>query len=332
MSSDDEKSHYCEVCDKDFSSKDTLLEHQSAHMTCGIDGCTFSAHPLLVEKHIGMQHRTGLYERMKDLSEDLEKWIMERRKRYPTKANIDLRKAEELEKLQRGEIIKRNSNVQTRTRKMENTRQKKRRPRKRYTYENNDNNIQTEKLYRGLRPFPGTSILEEEDDKACLDEQPDLCEKIINISDEDDVPQTSMTLESTNLPAISLLPNLVADYESDSDDEGPEEVPVKRIKIEELPDKITKNTVHEEETSGIQKCENESDKLNNKSEKNIAKYQDKRKHEMNQRAIDNKNNNYLHKYYDKLLEKLLSRSIQHERNLICQCVKYIIENNFFDSN
>lgn len=42
---------------------------------------------------------------------------------------------------------------------MENTRQKKRRPRKRYAYENNNNNIQTDELYRGLRPFPGTSKL-----------------------------------------------------------------------------------------------------------------------------------------------------------------------------
>jgi len=51
-------------------------------MLCGIDDCTFSAHPLLVEKHISMQHRTGLYQRMKNLStpEDIEKWIMERKK------------------------------------------------------------------------------------------------------------------------------------------------------------------------------------------------------------------------------------------------------------
>ncbi|XP_029174879.1 LOW QUALITY PROTEIN: nuclear fragile X mental retardation-interacting protein 1-like [Nylanderia fulva] len=332
VSPDDERSHYCEVCDKDFSSKDTLLEHQSTHMTCGIDGCTFSAHPLLVEKHISMQHRTGLYQRMKDLSEDLEKWIMERKKRYPTKVNINLRKAEELEKLQRGEIIKRNSNVKnvhTRMKKMENMRQKKRKPRKRYAYENN-NDIQTDTLYRGLCPFPGISVLED-DDKACLDEQTDLCEEIIDISDEDDIPQTSMTLESTNTPTISLLSNLVADYESEDNDEGPEEVPVKRIKIEELQDKI-KNT-DQEEISDIQKCENENDKLNNnKPGKTVVKYQDQQKHEKHQRVIDNKNNNYLYRYHDKLLEKLLSRSIQHERNLICQCVKYIIENNFFDSN
>ncbi|XP_029664598.1 nuclear fragile X mental retardation-interacting protein 1 [Formica exsecta] len=347
VSSNDEKSYYCEVCDRDFPSKDTLSEHKSTHRVCGIDGCTFSAHPMLVEKHISMQHRTGLYQRMKDLSipENLEKWLMERKKRYPTEANINLRKAEELEKLQRGEIIKQNFNIQTRTNRTANVRQKKRRPRKRYAYENNNNYVHTDKLYRGLRPFPGISVLQEEDNKACIDEEVDLheetnlYEKITgNISDEDDVPQTSTTLEPTNLPVISssILPILVANYESEeSDDEGPEEVPVKRMKIEELQDdKTTKNTIHEE-ISDIQKCENDklkSDKLNNESQKTVAKYQDEQKHEMNRTLIDNKNNIFLRRYRNKLLEKLLSRSIQHERNLICQCVKYIIDNNFFDLN
>lgn len=52
------------------------------------------------------------------------------------------------------------------------------------------------------------------------DEQTDLCEKITdNISDEDDVLQTSVILESINLPTISLsiLPILVADYKSEGD-------------------------------------------------------------------------------------------------------------------
>lgn len=69
-------------------------------------------------------------------------------------------------------------------------------------------------------------VLQEEDNKICLDkevdldEQTDLCEKIAgNISDEDDVPQISATLESSNSPVVNLkstLPILVADYESES--------------------------------------------------------------------------------------------------------------------
>lgn len=52
------------------------------HKLCGIDGCTFSAHPLLIEKHIIMQHNTGLYHKIKNVStpEEIEKWIMERKR------------------------------------------------------------------------------------------------------------------------------------------------------------------------------------------------------------------------------------------------------------
>lgn len=102
---------------------------------------------------------------------------------------------------------------------------------------------------------------------------------------------------------------------------------MKRIKIEEPQNnEIIENTVHEK-ISDVQKCKNESDKLN-KFRKTSAK--NKQKQELNRTVIDDKNNNFLHTYHYKLLERLLSRSIQHERNLICQCVKCIIENNFFD--
>ncbi|KAL6258607.1 hypothetical protein P5V15_010561 [Pogonomyrmex californicus] len=357
VSSDDDVndydiSHYCEVCDRDFPSEAILAEHKSAHMTCGIDGCTFSAHPLLVQKHISMQHRTGLYQRMKNLStpEEIEKWIMERKKKYPTANNIKLRQAEEMEKLQRGEIIKQNCSVQMKTKKTINTREKKRKLRKRRTREIGNDSVQTEETYRGLRPFPGIIILQE-DNADCLDEQieqADLCETVTdNISDEDDIPQASTIqfAESTvNLPEtnLSVLSSLVADYESEDNDDAPEEVPIKKIKTENLQDeKITESTIHEEnsmqineETSDVQPCTNADDKSNKRSQ-NITKCQNKQNkqnRETNQIATNNKNEKFFHRYHNKLLEKLLSRAIQHERNLICQCVKYIIENNFFDSN
>lgn len=112
-------------------------------------------------------------------------------------------------------------------------------------------------------------------------------------------------------------------------------MPVKKIKVENQ-DKIIENTVYKKnstqvykQTSNIQSYTDANDKSNNKSLNTIAKRPDKQNRETNQILI-NKNERILHRYRNKLLEKLLSRSIQHERNLICQCVKYIIENNFFD--
>ncbi|KYQ60321.1 Nuclear fragile X mental retardation-interacting protein 1, partial [Trachymyrmex zeteki] len=365
-SDDDNTTYYCEVCDRDFPSENDLSSHKRTHMLCGIDGCTFSAYPSLVEKHISMQHRSGLYQKLKDLStpEDIEKWITERKKRYPTEDNIKLRKAEELEKVQRGEVIKQNYNIRSKTNKTTNIREKKRKPRKRHIREINSNCIRTEKTYRGLRPFAGITDLQEETGAVYLDEQVEqanFCGKDIdNISDEDDIPQTSTVpeyvsqtstapeyvsqtaAESTNLPTVtsSLIPSLVADYESENSDDGPEEVSIKKRKKEEnLQNEITENIIHEEnstqvckEVSNTQSCTDADDELNNKFQNTVATNQNKQNHESN-RMISNKNEKFfLRRYHNQLLEKLLSRSIQHERNLICQCVKYIIENNFFDIN
>lgn len=62
---------------------------------------------MIVSKHIQMQHSTGLYERLKNLDtpEDIQKWREERRKRYPTKANIELRQQMQEERNKRGEKL-----------------------------------------------------------------------------------------------------------------------------------------------------------------------------------------------------------------------------------
>lgn len=114
-------------------------------------------------------------------------------------------------------------------------------------------------------------------------------------------------------------------------------MPIKKIKTENLQDdKITENTIQEssicKETSTMQSYTDTDDKSNNKFQNTVARRQDKQNRETKRIMINNKNEKILLKYHNKLLEKLLSRSIQHERNLICQCVKYIIENNFFDLN
>lgn len=70
------------MCDREFFSEQLLKDHNETHKVCGIDGCTFTAHPKLIEKHVSMQHRTGLYHKIKNLStpEDIANWINERKR------------------------------------------------------------------------------------------------------------------------------------------------------------------------------------------------------------------------------------------------------------
>lgn len=98
---------FCETCDRSFQTIDILQEHKSEHQKCGIDGCKFIGHPLVVTKHIQMQHSSGFFEKIKNLNtpEEIDKWRAERRKKYPTKENVELRQKVQEEKMKRGERL-----------------------------------------------------------------------------------------------------------------------------------------------------------------------------------------------------------------------------------
>ena len=72
----------CERCNRSFKSQDLLSAHVSEHVTCGIDGCTFTAHPKIIQNHIQMQHETGLAAQIMRLNtpEEIEKWREERKR------------------------------------------------------------------------------------------------------------------------------------------------------------------------------------------------------------------------------------------------------------
>lgn len=77
-----------------------------------MEGCTFTAHEKIVEKHIQMQHSNGLYERLRKLEtpEDIERWRMERKRNYPKKENIERRRNEQMEMIKSGAKIRKNTN------------------------------------------------------------------------------------------------------------------------------------------------------------------------------------------------------------------------------
>lgn len=99
--------NFCDACERGFANAGQLKHHMQQHRVCGIDGCKFVAHEKIVEKHINMQHITGLYYRIAQTNtpEDIAKWIEERKKKYPTKENIEKRQKQQEEMMKRGERI-----------------------------------------------------------------------------------------------------------------------------------------------------------------------------------------------------------------------------------
>ncbi|CAG2167776.1 unnamed protein product [Oppiella nova] len=102
---DTKKTLNCDACCRWFTSQDLYDQHMSEHIMCGLDECTFRAHPKVIESHQRMQHlcfrdKTLVKKFMSlESEEDIQKWREERRRHFPTKDNI--KQKEELKERQR---------------------------------------------------------------------------------------------------------------------------------------------------------------------------------------------------------------------------------------
>eukprot|EP01135_Chromosphaera_perkinsii_P011191 Nk52_evm18s2356 gene=Nk52_evmTU18s2356 len=111
----------CLPCGKTFKNVRERMNHDKTHVKCSFDQCSFSASKKCVEAHKVELHgmpdkRRGgdapdkaasvnyaaLFNIKLDTPEDIEKWRAERRKKYPTDANIAKKKEAEQDKKDAG--------------------------------------------------------------------------------------------------------------------------------------------------------------------------------------------------------------------------------------
>ncbi|XP_039278549.1 nuclear fragile X mental retardation-interacting protein 1 [Nilaparvata lugens] len=99
------KDNYCVTCERGFKTEEELATHCAGHVTCGVDGCQLTADQKVIDNHYNLQHKTGLFKRLALEPADVQKWIEERKRRFPTKKNVQENKErlEEMEK--RGERL-----------------------------------------------------------------------------------------------------------------------------------------------------------------------------------------------------------------------------------
>jgi len=102
------KTYFCDVCEKMVGTESEYKVHLSEHATCGIDGCGYTAHQDILEKHIMHQHLTGLYNRIAhgDSPEEIAKWREERKKNFPTKQKVEEKAVERAVLKERGEVMR----------------------------------------------------------------------------------------------------------------------------------------------------------------------------------------------------------------------------------
>ncbi|XP_067680864.1 FMR1-interacting protein NUFIP1-like isoform X1 [Haliotis asinina] len=283
---------FCDTCDRGFCSDEKYQEHVLQHEKCSDPGCSYVAAPKLVKLHFQMQHRTGLAHKIWKLEspEDIKKWIEERKRNFPTAANIERKKAIEMERQSRGEKLDTKYFG-----KMKGGRNRDKWGNRKRHFSEAESNMQhspAKKTNMAEQTTPTNESLKTEDPLAAILMQPQS--------------ETCTDAIPDQVSVAGGLASLVASYGEDSE---PEELP------------NTSYVKSQRDTSPSKSCDNNQNNpditqkpMSNRQRKNQKKQNSNLKVQNTKRST--------------LLERLLAKEIRHERNVLLQCVHYIVKQNF----
>ncbi|KAH8328626.1 hypothetical protein KR067_011741 [Drosophila pandora] len=98
---------HCYTCGMQLANSQDMKRHLEQHEECPAEDCDFAALHNILERHIEANHITGAYKKVKKVwtAEDLAAWRAERRKKYPTAANVELARLAKEQRIKRGERL-----------------------------------------------------------------------------------------------------------------------------------------------------------------------------------------------------------------------------------
>nr|XP_019561437.2 nuclear fragile X mental retardation-interacting protein 1 [Aedes albopictus] len=352
---------WCEGCDVNCKTEEELRRHLSQHRACEVEGCKYVGHPRVMKRHWRLAHdEEKLKERAlmesKEGPEDVEKWRKERRMRYPSKANVLRRMQEQEERFKRGERIEEDKSRFPNKKQWEPSQRKdnvkdsrstrrKRRGHKKVeeiaetvgSESDSDDDVKTRIKFKGtaeLKDYKekqknSLSLLcayGSDSDESSEEESAE--ESTVVVENSDSASQELETTVSTETFASTeshLSEGEIVD--SDSENELAEEK-------EHVPEQSTIGAVKD----NVGEINPENDEAETKKRHRTHR---KRRADGSEGGpsdqsktprIDKPLLDYsklCHARKNTLLEKLLEPEIRHERNVLLQCVRFVVQNNFF---